>query len=181
MQGQRRLRTQAGSDDLDSGLVGLAVASRVLGIAADADQLRREFGVPGRAFGEADLLRAARSLGLKARLVRSRWSRLAVIPLPALAATRDGRWVVLARADAETVLVQDPAAGRPLVTPRADFETLWTGDLMLLARRDGARAGERRFGLSWFVPAIAKYRWCLGEVLVASLGLQIFALLTPLF
>src|SRR5262245_54794356 len=180
MRRQRPARTRSGSGDPDTGLMSLAIASRVLGISVDPDRLRREFGTPGHVFGETDLLRAARSLGLRARLVRSRWSRLQVIPMPALA-TREGRWIVLARADAETVLVQDPGAAHPRVIVRAEFEASWTGDLMLLARRDVSRQGQTRFGFSWFLPAIAKHRWCLGEVLVAALGLQIFALLTPLF
>ena len=64
-----------------------------------------------------ELLRAARSLGLKARCVRSRWDRLRVISLPALVRMREGRWTVLARADADTVLVQDPGQPGPRASP----------------------------------------------------------------
>src|SRR5262249_57823960 len=39
----------------------------------------------------------------------------------------------------------------------------------------------RRFGISWFLGAIHKYRRLLGEVLVASFFLQLFALISPLF
>ena len=38
-----------------------------------------------------------------------------------------------------------------------------------------------KFDFTWFIPAIVKYRTFLGEVLVASFFLQLFALLTPLF
>jgi subfamily B ATP-binding cassette protein HlyB/CyaB len=38
-----------------------------------------------------------------------------------------------------------------------------------------------RFDFSWFLPAIVKYRRLLGEVLLASFFLQLFALVTPLF
>ena len=57
----------------------------------------------------------------------------------------------------------------------------WTGDLLLLTRRGGPHPRRGDFGFAWFLPAIAKYRWFLGEVLLTSLGLQIFALVTPLF
>jgi subfamily B ATP-binding cassette protein HlyB/CyaB len=40
---------------------------------------------------------------------------------------------------------------------------------------------SRRFDITWFVGAIHKYRRLLGEVLVASFFLQIFALISPLF
>ena len=38
-----------------------------------------------------------------------------------------------------------------------------------------------RFDFTWFIPAIIKYRRQLGEVLAASLFIQLFALLTPIF
>ena len=40
---------------------------------------------------------------------------------------------------------------------------------------------SRHFGISWFVGAIHKYRHLLGEVLLASFFLQLFALVSPLF
>ena len=43
-------------------------------------------------------------------------------------------------------------------------------------------AGElAKFDFSWFVPAVVKYRKLLGEVLLVSFVLQLFALVTPLF
>lgn len=38
----------------------------------------------------------------------------------------------------------------------------------------------RRFNISWFVPAVLKYKKLFGEVLLSSLFLQIFALVSPL-
>ena len=56
--------------------------------------------------------------------------------------------------------------GRP---PRADDEAAALSDL------------ARRFDITWFLGAIHKYRRLLGEVLVASFFLQLFALVSPLF
>src|SRR5581483_6363810 len=49
------------------------------------------------------------------------------------------------------------------------------------ARRAGLAEVTRRFDVSWFLGAVHKYRWLLGEVLAASFFLQLFALITPLF
>ena len=57
----------------------------------------------------------------------------------------------------------------------------WNGRLILLARRAPLGDPARRFGISWFVGAVSKYRAVLGEVLLASFFLQVFALVTPLF
>ena len=165
----------------DTGLACLVVLARFYGLACDPEQLRHQFAVTGQPFGEAEILRAAKHLGLKAGTVESDWSRLPAIALPALAALKDNRYVVVARADAERVLVHDPLEPRPILVPRATFEASWTGRLILFTKRAGLRPEDRKFDFTWFIPAIVKYRKLLGEVLVASFFIQLFALVTPLF
>lgn len=155
--------------------------ARFYGLACDPEQLRHQFAVTGQPFGEAEILRAAKHLGLKAGTVESDWSRLPAIALPALAALKDNRYVVVARADAERVLVHDPLEPRPILVPRSTFESSWTGRLILFTKRAGLRPEDRKFDFTWFIPAIVKYRKLLGEVLVASFFIQLFALVTPLF
>jgi len=50
-----------------------------------------------------------------------------------------------------------------------------------MTRRAGLIDLSRRFDITWFLGAIHKYRRLLGEVLVASFFLQVFALVSPLF
>ena len=110
-----------------------------------------QFGVPGQALDEIGLLRAARHMGLKARRIRSRWTRLRATLLPAIAVQKYGSYVILARMDGATVLVQDPREGRPAVRPRVPFEEAWSGDLILMGRRDRQPLGTRPFvQLSWY-------------------------------
>jgi len=165
----------------DTGLACLAILARFLGIAADTGQLKHKFARSQAAVSSDDLIRAARHVGLKARRVSSDWKKLAKTPLPALAQHQDGHWVVIAKADAERVLVQDPLENRPLTLPKAIFEPAWSGTLILLTRRALLSDQQTRFGFRWFVPALIKYRKLFGEVLLASFFLQLFALITPLF
>ena len=74
----------------DTGLVSLALILRFLGIAASPDGLRHEYGRSSRAMEPAELLRCAKGLGVKARLVRTSWDRLARTPLPAIGRRQDG-------------------------------------------------------------------------------------------
>ena len=167
--------------ETDSGLACLLMLARFFGVPANAEPLAHQFAEPGKPFGETQLLLAAKHLGFKAGAVKSEWSRLPHVALPAIAQQKDGRYVVVARADAEKILVQDPSEPKPLLLPRAIFEEAWSGRLILLTKRANLRPEDRKFDFTWFIPAIVKHRKLLGEVLLASFFLQLFALLTPLF
>ena len=52
---------------------------------------------------------------------------------------------------------------------------------MLATKRAYLRPKDASFDFTWFIPAVVKYRRLLGEVMLASFFLQLFALLTPLF
>ncbi len=165
----------------DTGLVSLALILRFLGIAASPDGLKHEYGRSSRAMEPAELLRCAKGLGVKARLVRTSWERLERTPLPAIGRRKDGGFFVLAQVAADKVLVQDPLESRPLAIDRDKFEQAWNGELILLTRRAALTDANRKFGIGWFVPAIVRYRALFTEVLVASFFLQVFALISPLF
>jgi ATP-binding cassette, subfamily B, bacterial HlyB/CyaB len=165
----------------DTGLFGLALLARFHGLAADPAQLAHQFKPPGQPFGVAEILLAAKALGLKAKQVRTEVPRLDRTPLPALAVATDGRFFILARVEADQVLIQDPGAERPRLLPLAELASRWNGDLILFASRASLAGDLAKFDFSWFIPAVVKYRKLLGEVLLVSFALQFFALVTPLF
>ena len=127
------------------------------------------------------MLRCAKALGLKARVHQTNWSRLSRTPLPAIAALRDGSFLLLAKASEDKVLVQSPDASRPALMSRAELLSVWDGGLILMTRRAGLADMAHRFDITWFLGAIHKYRRLLSEVLIASFFLQLFALVSPLF
>ncbi|MCW2318233.1 subfamily B ATP-binding cassette protein HlyB/CyaB [Rhodoblastus acidophilus] len=152
----------------------------MLGLPADAERIRHLSGKSGQLSHE-DLLRALRAAEVKARLVRLPFERMVKAPLPALAGARDGGWMVVGRAADDHVIVLKQMEVKPTLLSHAEFEALWDGRIILVTRRAGLRNLATRFGLSWFIDAVAKYRKPLLEVLTASFFLQIFGLLTPLF
>ncbi|HCZ16817.1 MAG TPA: type I secretion system permease/ATPase [Candidatus Accumulibacter sp.] len=165
----------------DSGLLGLVMLARFHAIAADPEQLAHIFREPGQAFATPQILLAARHLGLAARRVRTEYQRLERTPLPALAIDRQGKFFILARIDAGKVLIQEPGGARPQVLSAEDFAARWSGELILFTSRASLAGELARFDFSWFIPAVVKYRKLLGEVLLVSFVLQLFALVTPLF
>jgi subfamily B ATP-binding cassette protein HlyB/CyaB len=98
---------------LDTGLVCLLIIARYFGLPAVADQLAHQFGTSDNPFSDVEILRAAKSLGLKAGKMTTQWSQLSATPLPAVAPCKDGRYDVLAKIEGERVL----APGSPRSTP----------------------------------------------------------------
>lgn len=174
--------TEASSIDLtDTGLMCLLILARFHDLPANGTQLQHQFSQSGQALSEIDLLRAAKHVGLKAGVVKTTWNKLQGMPLPGMAKLVDGRYLVVAKVQAEKVLVQHADEARPLVLSRDRFEMIWTGDLLLFTKRANLRLQDLTFDFTWFIPAIVKYRKFFGEILIASFFLQLFALLTPLF
>ncbi|UZE48468.1 type I secretion system permease/ATPase [Rhodopseudomonas sp. P2A-2r] len=163
----------------DAGLQCLALLLRFHEIAIDPAQIAHQF--PGNAIGVPEMLRCAKSLKLKAKAVTLRWDGVAGLALPAIAAMNDGSFVILGKASADDVLVQVPAESKPRIMQRQEFERDWTGQVVLMARRASLADLARHFDITWFLHAMHKYRRLLGEVLIASFFLQLFALVTPLF
>jgi subfamily B ATP-binding cassette protein HlyB/CyaB len=177
-------------------LAMLCLLARLHHIAAEPASLAHQLGIPpSEAISHTDLLRAAKHLGLKSKISRTTPERLNMAALPALAKLvgEDGaeRWVLLAQCDGQRVLFQDPAAeggGRPTIEPVEVFAKHWApasrggqGELLLATSRASLAGDLAKFDFSWFIPSIVKYRKLIGEVMLVSLFLQLFALISPLF
>ncbi|MET3839873.1 subfamily B ATP-binding cassette protein HlyB/CyaB [Bradyrhizobium sp. OAE829] len=163
----------------ESALIALTILLRSHGIAADPGQIRHRVGAAR--VGVTEILRCAKDFGLKARVQKTSWSRLAVTPLPGIAVLRDGGFLILGKVIEDNLLVQRPLSPRPETITQAELEAIWDGDIILMARRATLTDLSRRFDIGWFVGAVHKYRSLLSEVLVASFFIQIFAVVSPLF
>ena len=184
---------QSPQESKDHALGALCILARLHHIAADPGTLAHQLGLsPSEALRPADLLRAAKHVGLKAKITRSTPDRLNLAALPAMARLVDveggERWVLLAQCDGQRVLFQDPSApggGRPTIEPMDVFARQWApggqGELLVATSRATLVGELAKFDFSWFIPSLVRYRKLLGEVLVVSLFLQIFALISPLF
>ena len=163
---------------LSSGIGAVVGMLRFHGLPAETEQVRHSLGDSPAL---AEIIRYLRRAGLRAQAVRVGSKGLPRAPLPALARQTDGGFALLAKIGDDRALLLDSATQRPRIEPRADFEATWDGHLILVSRRVGLGELARRFDITWFLGAVHKYRWILGEVLVASLFLQIFGLISPLF
>ena len=170
--------------DPDSGPIALAQMLAIHRIAIEPAQLRHAMGHSGDASAE-DLVRLARAQhGVRARVHRGSFERLARTPLPALAQGPEG-WFLIGRAAGDEVLVQMPRPGpdgngvRKLT--RAQLDAIWSGTLVLVTTRESLAAAAGRFDVTWFIPQIVRYRRLIGEVLLITLLINLLGLAAPLF
>ena len=165
----------------DCGLDGLILLAQFHGIAADPHQLKHQFGQTGQGLSETDLLLAAKSLGLKAKVSDQSVDRLAMAALPALALRSDGKHFIVAKIAGDKVLIHDLEEGRPQSLSIEVLRERYAGRLLLITSRASVIGKLAKFDFTWFIPAVVKYRRLLLEVLAISFVLQLFALVTPLF
>lgn len=161
----------------------LALVSQFFEVPCDIGQLAHELAVGQLVSTDTDLVRGAKMLGFKSRVVHNCDARrLNTVPVPAIAQLHDGTFVVIGRRPREGVLRIVNAVTREAGPEKLeDFALNWNGTLVLLTRRHSLSQGQREFGISWFRPFIWKYRRPLASVLLASLFVQLCNLITPIF
>ncbi|MBR0129360.1 MAG: type I secretion system permease/ATPase, partial [Neisseriaceae bacterium] len=120
-------------------------------------------------------------LGLKAKVVKQKISRLHLSALPALVWRDDGEHFILAKVDDNQFLIQDLVSNNARVLSFDEFAEIYSGEIILLTSRASVLGQLSKFDFTWFIPAVIKYRRILLEVLLVSVILQLFALITPLF
>ena len=168
----------------DPGLLSLASIASHYRIAADPFQLAHDLGLGAREAAGEDIVRAATRIGLKARLLANQApKRLASAPTPAILRMQDGAYRILVQRLADGRLRTADPISRTVKDESVDeAAAAWAGEIVLIARRfGGVGVDPATFGFRWFLPSIWRYRGPLAHVLVASLFVQLFALITPLF
>lgn len=162
-----------------TGLMCLMVVARSLGVFVDEsklqDELKKEF------INATALICIARQLKLKSKSIRVNPEDLAGQETPAVALMKTGEFVVVGRIYEQRVVIFDPLRGGSVAVPLEEFQNTWSGELILIKRKFSLRDAGGYFNLTWFMPAIKRYRRVLGEVFAASFFLQVFGLVTPLF
>lgn len=174
------MESSEGAETPDTGILCLSLLARFLQHPIEPQTLEHLTAAPEGVL-ERDLVRVARRTGLKARALDSGVNRLDRVDLPIMAQDREGGWFIIAKVDGDKALIQDPLVGRPETLSLDELGQRWSGRAIFLTTRARIGGALRKFDVTWFIPAIVRYRKLFGEVLVASFFLQLFALITPLF
>jgi len=170
---------------VDASLACFLLLARFLGVPADPGQIVHERGRGDDPFGLEDLGRVAKRLDLTARIRDAGISDFPKLPLPALAETVDEEVVLLLKVEdtgaASRFLVQRGGGARPEIWTDEEMRARASGRLLLMTSREKMVGDTRPFDISWFIPALVRYRGPLRDVLIASFFLQLMGLVSPIF
>ncbi len=166
----------------NGGFVAVAHLASHHGVLASAAQISHRSGLGDEPPSAEDLARSAIQVGLKARVIRDPSAkRLKSIPVPAIIKVKDGTWAVFGvETDPGLHRVIDPLTRRQIQLSVEEVLERLDHDVILVGKSSGLAVEQLKFGLSWFVPAIKRYRKPLVHVLVTSFFINLLALATPL-
>lgn len=168
------------SEALDSAIACLGVLSYAHDKPVDEARLRHEFAAGHTAqMPEADFRRALQTLGLKAELKRVGVRKLDQLNFPDVLLLKDGSYAVLGKLEDDQALIQRSLSQPPESISRDELSALWSGKVIRVAQCDGPEKSGG-FAASGFYKVVWKYRSLLRDVLLASLFIQIFALISPM-
>jgi subfamily B ATP-binding cassette protein HlyB/CyaB len=166
------------------------------GLHLDAGQLKHQFATAEGKFETADLNQALVAVGFESQLKKGSLDALSKAASPLLVVTQDQSdaqsftqsFAIVGGVDANSVVIQRPGQASPQRMTVAEFKKLWTGQWLQTQRNTSSvnnEAGNNtpetsKFGVGWFWYSLKKYKGLMGEILLASFFVQIFALITPL-
>jgi predicted double-glycine peptidase len=127
------------------------------------------------------LANAAESLGFNCRPVKATLDRLAEQKLPAIAHWEGKHYIVVFEITSRHVIVGDPAIGQRKL-PRDEFSQGWTGYCLLIEPTLALQKTEGKSTDIWqLYQLITPHKVVIAEIFIASIVLQIFGLISPIF
>jgi HlyB family type I secretion system ABC transporter len=165
----------------DCGVACLVMVGRYWGKRFSLNHLRTLANVDRDGASIKGLIAAAESIGFSPRPVKAQLKDLAKHKQPAIAHWEGNHYIVVYEVTRERVIVGDPAIGQRTFTHQV-FLQGWEGYTLLLQPTDFLKeAPEVRHDLWKFSELLKPHGLVLVEVLLASVAIQCFGLVTPLF
>jgi len=169
---------QSGSD---CGAASLVMIGRYWGQHLSANRVREIANISRDGASLRSLAAAAESVGFISRPVKATLDKLAQQTLPAVAHWEGKHYIVVYEITPKKVIVCDPAIGQRSFT-HDEFKAKWTGYALLLQPTVKLKDSEGKSTGLWKYLELIKPHWkILAEIFVASLVIQVFGLITPLF
>ncbi len=177
----RRYPFYAQQSASDCGAACLVMIGRYWGKKFSVSRLRDLANVDRNGASLKGVATAAESLGFTTRPVKASLDRLAQQSLPAIAHWSGKHYIVVYQVTKDRVIVCDPAIGQLSYT-HAQFKEGWTGYTLLLQPTALLQETPEASTPFWqFFELVKPHGIVLLEIFIASILIQVFGLITPLF
>ncbi|AKG20242.1 peptidase domain-containing ABC transporter [Calothrix sp. 336/3] len=165
----------------DCGVACLVMIGRYWGKSFSINRLRDLANVNRIGVSLRGLASAAESIGFASRPVKASLDKLAQQRLPAIAHWEGNHYIVVYEVTKKQVIVGDPAIGQRTLSHH-QFQADWTGYALILQPTALLKESEEANTPFWQLFELVKPHWqVLLEVFIASVLIQLFGLITPLF
>ena len=165
----------------DCGAACLSMVSRYWGKRFPLNALREKAQVGREGVTLKSLAKAAESIGFQARPVRASLGALVAQQGPWIAHWEGNHFVVVYKITDHKVLIGDPALGKKAVS-RETFTQKWTSyGLLLEPTLQLQKTNIKQGSLGRYMQALAPYKGLIFQIILVSLLIQCFSLLSPLF
>ncbi|MBE7384956.1 MAG: peptidase domain-containing ABC transporter [Leptolyngbya sp. SIO1E4] len=165
----------------DCGAACLVMIAQYWGKKFSINRLRDITNVDRNGASLLGLSTAAESIGFNSRPIKASLSQLAHQPLPAIVHWEGKHYVVVYAMTAHRVIVSDPAIGQRALSA-ADFKAGWTGYALLLTPTALFRETPESTTAFWqFFELMKPHGLVMLEIVIASICIQLFGLITPIF
>ncbi len=165
----------------DCGAASLVMVGRYWGKYFSVSRLRDMTNAGRSGASLRALASAAENIGFATRPVKATLEKLAEQSLPAIAHWKGNHFIVVYEINQKKVIVGDPARGSRTLT-HEEFTADWTGYALLLQPTALLKNTENQdVGLWKFVELVKPHYKVLIEVFIASVIMQLFGLVTPIF
>ncbi|WP_425335123.1 ABC transporter transmembrane domain-containing protein [Nostoc punctiforme] len=165
----------------DCGAACVVMVSHYWGKRFSINHLRDIANVDRNGSSLRGLTAAAESLGFNTRPVKASLEQLAKQKLPAIVHWEGKHYIVVYEITKKHVIVADPAIGQRSLSHQ-EFKADWTGYTLLLEPTALLKDAKETTTPFWqFFELIKPHSLVMLEVFIASLFIQIFGLVTPLF
>jgi HlyB family type I secretion system ABC transporter len=165
----------------DCGSASLVMIGRYWGKYFSVNRLRDMTNVGRSGASLNAIASAAESLGFATRPVKATFEKFAEQSLPAIAHWEGNHFIVVYEITKKQVIVGDPALGQRCLT-RKEFTSGWTGYALLLQPTSSLKDAQNQdVGLWKFFELVKPHYKVLIEVFIASVVMQLFGLVTPVF
>lgn len=164
----------------DSGLLSLVEVLKIFDIPADAARIHHDLGKGDVPMGPIDIIRSALALELRGQESPLSHDRLILAPVPMIIQGKDDDiFQVITSVDNEGVHLLDVVTRQSCLVTVDEISNSFKENVIFFIGAEERHSGEKKFGFSWFLPSIFKHAARFRRVIIASLFIQLFALVSP--